>query len=178
MYKLLIIPITLFLMTAPMTIDFGKDRTNSWYSVNDGVMGGRSQGVTSYTENSLFFEGSVSFENNGGFASVRSDYEVLDLSDYETVTIRYRCQGQSLALNFNYYQRWWYPNYKASLPDTDWKWESITLPLAGLKEYRVGEATGKTISEEKLERIIRLGFMTNDKKEGPFQAEVDFVRFE
>ena len=178
MNKLLLISLILFTMNEPLTIDFGKDKTDAWFSVNDGVMGGRSQGVTSYTENSLFFEGSVSFENNGGFASIRSDYEVMDLSSFETVTVRYRCKGQSLALNFNYYQRWWYPNYKAELPDTDWKWETLTLPLNKLKEYRIGERTGNKISTEKLERIIRLGLMTNDKKEGPFEAEVDFIRFE
>ena len=178
MHKLGII-LLLFAMspTNPLIIDFGKEKNDSWFSVNDGVMGGRSQGKTSYTDNSVFFEGSVSFENNGGFASVRSDYEVMDLSAYETVTVHYRCKAQSLALNFNYYQRWWYPNYKAELPDTDWEWKTITLKLSALKEYRVGRATGNTISPEKLERIIRLGLMTNDKKEGPFKAEIDFIKF-
>ena len=161
-----------------MTIDFGKDKNDSWYSVNDGVMGGLSKGKTSYTANSLKFEGSVSFENNGGFASVRSDYEVMDLSSYETVTIRYKSKGQSLALNFNYYQRWWYPNYKANLPATDGEWETLTLSLAELKEYRVGRPTGNMIAPQQLERIIRLGIMTADKKEGAFEAEVDFIKFE
>lgn len=136
--------------TDPMTIDFGKNKTSSWFSVNDGVMGGLSKGKTSYTDNTLIFEGSVSFENNGGFASVRSDYGVMDLSAFETVTVRYKSQGQSLSLNFNYYQRWWYPNYKALLPETAGEWKTVTLPLADLKEYRVGEPTGKSIGKEKL----------------------------
>ena len=164
-------------MNETLTIDFGKEKTHSWYSVNDTVMGGRSSGKVSYTENSLVFSGSVSFEKNGGFASVRSEQEVMNLSDFETVTIRYKSTGQSLSLNFNYYQQWWYPNYKALLPETNGEWKTLTLPLDELKEYRVGDPTGKKISPEKLQRIIRLGIMTADKKEGPFEAEVDFVRF-
>lgn len=141
-------------------------------------MGGRSSGKVSYSENTMVFTGSVSFENNGGFASVRSEQQAMDLSSFETVTIRYKSTGQSLSLNFNYYRQWWYPNYKAQLPSTEGEWKTITFPLKDLEEYRVGRPTGDQISPKQLQRIIRLGFMTADKKEGAFEAEVDFVRFE
>lgn len=168
----------MIILAQPMVIDFGKEKEDSWFSVNDTVMGGRSDGNSNYSENGLVFEGSVSFENNGGFASVRSGYEKLDLSAYETATVRYRCEGQSLSLNFNLYQRWWYPNYKAELPETEMEWNTITVKLSELKEYRVGRATGNNISPKGLANVIRLGIMTNDKKEGPFKAEIDFIRFE
>lgn len=174
---MLILLMVFLSLTDPMEIDFGQEKNNTWFSVNDTVMGGRSSGKTKYTEDALVFSGSVSFENNGGFASVRSDYEIIDLSGFSEVTIKYRCEGQSLSLNFNYYQRWWYPNYKATLPETGMKWNTVTIPLGELKEYRVGRATGNKISAQKLERIIRLGIMTNDKKEGAFQAEIDYIKF-
>jgi NADH dehydrogenase [ubiquinone] 1 alpha subcomplex assembly factor 1 len=123
-------------------------------------------------------QGMYLIENNGGFASVRSDYGKLDLSGFKKVTVRYRCEGQSLSLNFNYYQRWWYPNYKAVLPETNMEWQTVSVELNELKEYRVGQATGRKISKEKLSDIIRLGIMTNDKKEGPFQAEIDYIEFQ
>jgi len=165
-------------LSGTMTIDFGANKTNSWFSVNDTVMGGQSAGRTSYEKDALLFAGDVSFENNGGFASVRSDYGRMDLSKFEKVVVKYRCEGQSLSLNFNTDRRWWYPNYKATLPETKMEWQTVTVALKDLKEYRVGQVTGRKISMEKLSDIIRLGIMTNDKKEGPFQAEIDYIEFQ
>ena len=43
----------------------------TWVSVNDNVMGGISEGKFKITqEKTLFFYGSLSLENNGGFASI------------------------------------------------------------------------------------------------------------
>ena len=160
-----------------MMIDFGTSKNTSWYSVNDTVMGGRSSGTTSYGEDALIFKGSVSFENNGGFASVRSEYNEMDLTGYSEVTIRYRCEGQSLNFSMDHHQQWYLPNYKVMLPATGMKWKTETFPLDSFKEYRVGRPTGNIITQEVLTRIIRFGIMTNDKKEGPFQAEIDYIQF-
>ena len=54
-------------------MDFSNPSTlrDSWI-VNDGVMGGVSQSSLRQDEDGMFFEGVVSLENNGGFASMRS----------------------------------------------------------------------------------------------------------
>ena len=54
-------------------MDFSNPNTlrDSWI-VNDGVMGGVSQSSLRQDEDGMFFEGVVSLENNGGFASMRS----------------------------------------------------------------------------------------------------------
>jgi hypothetical protein len=54
-------------------MDFSNPNTlrDSWI-VNDGVMGGVSQSSLRQDEDGMFFEGMVSLENNGGFASMRS----------------------------------------------------------------------------------------------------------
>lgn len=162
----------------PMLIDFGASKNVSWYSVNDGVMGGRSSGKTEYSEDVLRFTGDVSFANNGGFASVRSDYRETNLSVFTKVTIKYRCEGQSLALSLDHYEQWYLPNYKVVLPTTGMEWKTLTIDLKDFKEYRVGRDTGNKISPKILERILRMGIITNDKKEGPFEAEIDFIRFD
>jgi NADH dehydrogenase [ubiquinone] 1 alpha subcomplex assembly factor 1 len=169
---------TLFMPNKPLLIDFGVTKNMSWYSVNDGVMGGRSSGKTEYSEDVLRFTGDVSFANNGGFASVRSDYGETNLSEYSQVTVRYRCEGQSLALSLDHYGQWYLPNYKTVLPATGMEWKTLTLDLKDFKEYRVGRDTGNKISAKALERILRMGIITNDKKEGPFKAEIDFIRFD
>lgn len=43
-----------------------------WTTLNDPVMGGRSTSTVAYDHGGLVFSGSVSLENNGGFASARS----------------------------------------------------------------------------------------------------------
>ena len=54
--------------------------------VNDGVMGGVSQSSLRHDPQGMIFEGQVSLENNGGFASMRSsarfqrDAQVLELT--------------------------------------------------------------------------------------------------
>jgi len=53
--------------------DFGAASTLRWQTVNDGVMGGVSNGKFQLTEQGHgLFSGQVSLENNGGFASVRA----------------------------------------------------------------------------------------------------------
>ena len=54
-------------------MDFTNPNTmrNCWI-MNDGVMGGVSQSSLRQDVHGMFFEGLVSLENNGGFASMRS----------------------------------------------------------------------------------------------------------
>jgi len=60
--------------TRRILFDFkGVDAAREWQSINDGVMGGVSEGNFKITEHkTLEFFGRLSLENNGGFASVRT----------------------------------------------------------------------------------------------------------
>ena len=54
-------------------MDFTNPKTmGDCWIVNDGVMGGVSQSALRQDAQGMFFEGQVSLENNGGFASMRS----------------------------------------------------------------------------------------------------------
>jgi hypothetical protein len=64
----------------PQTLfDFtGADAEKDWQTVNDGVMGGVSVGKFQITDKkTLEFSGTLSLENNGGFASVRTKAKKL-----------------------------------------------------------------------------------------------------
>jgi hypothetical protein len=51
-----------------------------WQAVNDGVMGGVSQGRFRITDTrTMEFSGNLSLENNGGFTSVRTKPTTLDI---------------------------------------------------------------------------------------------------
>lgn len=171
--------IALLLMTtlaSSMRIDFGEKSTNNWYVLNDGVMGGLSTGKAAFTKSALVLKGTVSLENNGGFASVKSPFEATNLADYKTVTVRYRSAGQTMALTFETSERWYDPTYKAMLP-TSKDWSTATFELKDFQQYKIGRASGATMSNQNQEDVIRMGFMTADKKAGDFMLEVDFLEF-
>jgi len=65
-------------MSKPFVLfDFTKESNiQNWSVVNDGVMGGLSKGNFSVNDKGDgFFTGHVSLENNGGFSSVRYNFE-------------------------------------------------------------------------------------------------------
>ena len=41
----------------------------------------------------------------------------------------------------------------------------------------MGQISGSTVSKNKLENIIRIGIILSDKKEGPFELEIDYLAF-
>jgi hypothetical protein len=160
------------------TLNFGTNKDSpQWTAINDTVMGGRSEGKVSMNKNSLSFEGSISFDNNGGFASVRGPFKTTDLSEYTNVEIRYKTTGQSVALTLENYRPFYMPYYKKTLPNSAGKWDIITLSLMDFKAYRLGKTTGDSLSKEVLKKIIRIGFINGEKKEGSFSLEVDYISF-
>ncbi len=58
----------LLMMMLTTTLDMTAE---PWRAINDGVMGGISAGRMVGIDYGLSFEGELSLENNGGFASVR-----------------------------------------------------------------------------------------------------------
>lgn len=159
-------------------IDFGlkKDGKN-WQVVNDGVMGGLSQGKAVLTENTVLFKGKVSLDNNGGFSSLRSSYSNKELSNYKEVEIKYRSTGISMAMSFSVSRRWYIPNYKTSLQGTKGKWKTVSFKLSELKKHYIGKAVDETLDEEAQKKIIRYGFITDEKKYGDFEFEIDYIEF-
>ena len=166
-------------MTTSLFVDFSKDcdHCSDWFVVLDGVMGGLSTGELIKTENSFVLKGEVSLENNGGFASLRSSYKTYDLSGFTSVTIRYRSTGQDFGFTLNKYKRFWQPNFKVNLPQTDGKWEEIELVLKDFSRYRLGSKITGTPSTNDLAKIIRLGFISNTKAATAYTFEVDSINF-
>ncbi|MFC4635904.1 CIA30 family protein [Dokdonia ponticola] len=177
--KVVITIISLFLMTStPYDIDFGTSCTDcDWFVVLDGVMGGRSDGTVTETAESIIFKGSISLENNGGFASYRSPYRSYDLSPFKEVHVRYKSTGQNFALTLANYRRFYKPNFKASLPGTNGEWKEVVLPPSSFKKYRLGNMLSGNPSSEELKNVIRLGLISNDKKASDFMMEIDYIRF-
>jgi monofunctional biosynthetic peptidoglycan transglycosylase len=84
-----------------------NNEAEQWISVNDGVMGGVSQGQMRFTDQgTALFSGALSLENNGGFASVRTYPQQYDLEGYAGLAIRIKGDGRRYKLRIRTDDRW------------------------------------------------------------------------
>ncbi|MEW5755544.1 MAG: CIA30 family protein [Pseudomonadota bacterium] len=80
-------------------IGFSTADLSTWRPINDGVMGGLSGSQIIATGNgTALFTGTVSLERNGGFASIRTDLQCRDLSEYSGLYLRVRGDGHRYRL--------------------------------------------------------------------------------
>lgn len=173
------ITILLALLTQSLLIDFGKEKDGqAWQTINDNVMGGVSQGAHQFNDDCLVFSGKISFENNGGFSSVRSPYGNYDLSSYTKVKIRYKLTGLDMAFTLEKDRPYYMPKYRLLLPKTGDQWKTINVSLIEFKEYILGRKTGHTIPIGILSEIIRMGFINAEKAENKFRLELDYIHFQ
>ena len=85
--------------------DFTADDTGAWFVVNDGVMGGRSDGGGFIDESVLRFEGNV-VTAGGGFTSARLRLEGDELADSTRIEMRVRPDGRTYGLTLEDAAEW------------------------------------------------------------------------
>lgn len=106
------------------------DAAKEWQTVNDGVMGGVSDGRFRITDTkTMEFFGTISLANNGGFASVRTKPKKLDLEKGDILVARVRGDGREYTFNL-------YPagspvaySYRAALQTKRNQWIEVKIPL-------------------------------------------------
>ena len=160
-------------------LDFaGPDADQKWQAVNDGVMGGVSDGRFRIThEDTLEFFGTLSLENNGGIASVRSKPTELDIKPGDTIVVRVKGDGREYVLNLYTKSRRMAFSYRASLPTTKDQWTEVAVPLVGFIPTAFGNRV-QGMGPVEPDQISSVGFMLSDKKTGPFKLEVGWVKVE
>jgi NADH dehydrogenase [ubiquinone] 1 alpha subcomplex assembly factor 1 len=160
-------------------IIFDFDAENSsgdWVAVNDGVMGGVSDGRVRITdEGFLEFAGSVSLENNGGFASIRSRSEKTDLGEFDGLLIRVRGDGKQYDFNLRTDVPIMAGSYRLKFETADQVWQEVFLPFAGFEATSFGRVI-RNVPTLDPAKIRSMGFMISDKQEGAFKLEVDWIR--
>ena len=164
----------------PLTLfDFTEaDAAKQWQTVNDGVMGGVSDGRFKITDTkTMEFFGTLSLANNGGFASVRTKAKKLDLEEGDTLVAKVRGDGREYMLNL-------YPNkqrvaysYRATVQTKKDEWIEVKVPLDKFEATSFGRVV-QDAGTVKPEEINALGFMLGDKKAGPFKMEMEWIKVE
>ena len=146
-----------------------------WQTTNDGVMGGRSDGRFKINEgNNLEFFGTLSLENNGGFASVRSRGKNLGLQKGDSIVVRVRGDGREYNLNLYTPRRGAAYSYRANFQTRKDEWIEVRIPLDDF----VATSFGRVIRNQELDpsQVNGLGILLGDKKPGPFKLEIDWIK--
>lgn len=152
--------------------------TNSpvWQIVNDDVMGGVSTSQFQViTNGAAVFSGSVSLENNGGFASVRSSPVRQNLSGLDSFVARLRGDGRRYKFTVRTETGFDAPLYQCAFTTKRDEWQEHRLPF---KEF-VPTLRGRVLTGVpplNPAKVSSLGFLISDKQEGPFQLEVAWIK--
>jgi NADH dehydrogenase [ubiquinone] 1 alpha subcomplex assembly factor 1 len=164
-------PQVLFDFSAP-------DAVKAWQAVNDGVMGGVSEGQFSITDRkTIEFFGKLSLENNGGFASVRTKAKKLGMGKGDTVLVRVRGDGREYSLNLYLDQPRMAFSYRAALKTKKDEWMEVRFPLDKFEATSFGRVIPDA-GAVKPEEVNAIGFMLSDKKPGDFKLEIEWIQVE
>lgn len=154
--------------------DFSESRqVDAWVIIDDGVMGGVSQGNW-YQEDDEYavFEGEVSLDNNGGFSSVRVGFRPVDLSAYDGVALQVRGDGQQYALGLSdMNSRLDYRLRFETARSTDDEWETIYIPFDDLIATRFGRQFPDA-DPLNTSQVRGMNLIISDKQEGSFRLEI------
>lgn len=156
--------------------DFTRaDAASEWQTVNDGVMGGVSEGTFMVTGKTLEFSGMLSLENNGGFTSVRTKARKIGLEAGDTVVARVRGEGREYSLNLYLDKRMRAFSYRAAIQTKKGRWIEVKVPLDTFEATSFGQVV-QDAGPVNPEQVNAVGFLLGDKKAGPFKLEVAWIK--
>jgi hypothetical protein len=142
-----------------------------WMVVNDGVMGGRSQSTLRASPAGAVFAGTVSPENGGGFASIRTPLSTPPMAGVSAVSLRLRGDGKRYQFRVRTSARGDGPAYKHSFETEANQWQELVLPLRDFEaSFRGRSVPGAAplVSTD----IRQMGFLIADKQFGNFHLEI------
>ena len=149
---------------------------NNWYVVNDGVMGGRSEGsMRQDKEGHGIFAGSISLENNGGFSSVRYRLpELMNIKGATMVVLKIKGDGKNYQFRVTDQIRKRY-SYITTF-STNGAWQEIVIPLNSFTpSFRGRSLNLPNFNADILEEIT---FLIANKKAEDFELLIDSITLE
>ena len=154
----------------------GAEAAKEWQTVNDGVMGGVSEGKFKITDKkTLEFYGTLSLENNGGFASVRTKAKKLGLEKGDVLLVRVRGDGREYSMNLHVPRPLVAFSYRETVQTKKDEWIEVRLPLDKFQATSFGRPV-KDAGPVDPQEVNGLGFLLGDKKAGPFKLEVEWIK--
>lgn len=168
--------VSLVISSSMVIFDFNKESDISdWKIVNDAVMGGRSSSKFYLNEEGHgIFKGTVSLENNGGFASLRHRFNQKKIAGYKKAIILLKGDGKryQFRMKTNKEDQQAYISYF----ETTGEWQTIEIMLSALEPtFRGRKLNMPNFPAEELEEV---GFMIGNKVNENFELVIDKIVLE
>ncbi|WP_239540849.1 CIA30 family protein [Cryomorpha ignava] len=172
--KYLICMMTIFSsLPSQVIFDFNKHSAiQDWIIVDDVVMGGESAGTFKLNADGFgVFEGNISLANNGGFSSVRYQFEKTSVKGFTKISIKLRGDGKNYQFRIKANSGDYY-SYIAPF-STSGEWQEIEIPLKDMyPSYRGRRLDQPNFSAESIEEIT---FLIGNKKNEQFKLLIDKI---
>jgi len=156
-----------------MKIDFdSREDFASWRVVNDGVMGGLSEGGILSKDGYMNFSGTINTDG-GGFSSIRKWIEPGAFETANTLTFKIRSDGRKYQVNLRTGARHWGRSvaYRADIPETPTgQWAEVSIKLSDLSPSVFGRSVKARPFDKSDVRI--LGVILADGQDGPFNLDI------
>ncbi len=157
----------------PPLLDFSRPEVvRAFRVVNDGVMGGVSTSRLSPAAGAMLFEGTVSLENNGGFASFRGPVRFPAGSGVLLLTVR--GDGRRYKLTLRLDERTDTAQYQAAFVAPP-EWQTLRFKpedFAASFRGRAVEAPAVRFGD-----VQTIGLLISDQQAGAFSIEVKDITF-
>jgi NADH dehydrogenase [ubiquinone] 1 alpha subcomplex assembly factor 1 len=160
-------------------IDFSDPQELAgWSAINDTVMGGRSQSQLHFDPaGHAVFSGSVSFENNGGFASVRRQPGNLGMARAAACILEVRGDGKRYKLSMRTDDGFDGISYQCGFHPPAGVWTTCRLPFSQfLPTWR-----GRVLLDQPAfdsTRLRQFGLLIAERQEGDFSLALRTIGFE
>jgi hypothetical protein len=155
-------------------LDFAKpEAVRAFQVVNDDVMGGISTSRLSPVDGAMRFEGTVSLENNGGFASFRGPVRFPAGSGELLLTVR--GDGRRYKLTLKLDDRPGTPQYQAAFVAPP-GWQTLRFRPGDFAASFRGRAV--EAPAVRFEEVQYAGLLISDKQAGAFRIEVKGIATE
>jgi NADH dehydrogenase [ubiquinone] 1 alpha subcomplex assembly factor 1 len=156
------------MQTDPISFDAPETITD-WFAINDTVMGGLSTGRFSYDPaGHAVFDGEVSLERHGGFASVRGTRAALGSPATLGYALAVLGDGKRYEMNLRTEDSFDGVNYQAEFQTQAGQWIEVRLPLSAFApNFRGRPVPAAPPLNPALVRQV--GLMIADKQAGLFR---------
>lgn len=144
----------------------------AWRAVDDRVMGGVSRSRLRFDPaGHAVFEGEVSLDQGGGFASVRAAVAAPAAATASDLVVEARGDGRQYKLSLFVDEAFDAPAYQATLAPPVDTWQVLALPLAGFVPRFRGRAVAGAAALEPA-CIRQVGLLIADRQAGPFALQL------
>ena len=148
-----------------------------WITVNDNVMGGKSKGGPSFANGLLTFKGATNTDG-GGFSSIRTTPEAMDLTGTAGLLLRVKGDGRTYRASLRTDAsngRWKIP-FRAEFNTVKDQWVTVFVPYDAMTPTFWGREIRDNPPTLELDKVQSMGLMIYDKEDGPFELQVDWIK--